>query len=460
MRNMTPDNQPAPVPVTPELQPNTNGSARAIVIGGTALALLVAGSVYLGSRDGGTPDESNQSDDATVAECTSLSFANAAADSQKYLAGAAFPKNEVDSPEAVKKYINSLFDADGPVAGKADAASIAIAVAAVTLPAQDKKVFDSKRSIINSYDTTTAGYGGPNGVKTAVEDCVKTKKVFTEVAGYNPNWLGKGGRAILLKANRGSGNVITGFSPTNVVAAKQLGGVELTFRSSNSDNIDDFGSILIANGTNGGELYVTGTVVEPQTSKESVKQDGQKLTPAQKQEAVKTIQTDQKKTNESSGNGAGGNTPNDQPNGSTGDKPAPAAPAPRGQAPAPAAPAPRGVAPAPVAPAPGGQAPAPVAPAPGGEVAVPVAPAPGGEVAVPVAPAPRVEEPAPVVVKAPAPIVSPVPVGTPVVIVPAPAPAPTPAPAPAPSPTGSKGTEACRPYDPDFNPDGDPNCKP
>ena len=250
----------------------------------------------------------NAGNNTNTKYCSELTFSNAAADSTKYISEAGLPKSSVKSGEQVRPYIQGLFGKDGPLAGKGDAASLALVDGAITEPAQDHRLFDPKRSVIGAFDRKASEYSGPNGATTAANDCVATYNVLTQVSTYNEKWAAKGAKVVIFKANRDAANKITGFTAENYVAAADLTGIELKFQNTNK-SVDDFGDYLIstAPGTEG-DLLTHGTITEPQQSKQSIKQEGQKLTPAQKKEVAKAAESQQSKQGNSNQQNVTSNT--------------------------------------------------------------------------------------------------------------------------------------------------------
>jgi len=178
------------------------------VAAGLLVATLGVGSLVACSSE--NTSNTGSATDTHVAFCGELTFSNAAADSTIYGSEAALPKQPtVHGPSEVAPYINSLFDKNGPLAGKGDAASLALIEAAVTEPAQDHKVFDPKRSIIGAFDSKASEYAGPNGLTTAKADCNASFDVLSQVAKYNNRWAAKGGQVLgylaLHRTGHGSG---------------------------------------------------------------------------------------------------------------------------------------------------------------------------------------------------------------------------------------------------------------
>ena len=224
--------------------------------------------------------------------CADLSFANAAANPVTYNADAAFPRPDkpIKSESDVQPYIASLFDKNGPLAGQGDASPIALAKAIIDIPARDKQVFDPNRSVIADYDKTIAAYSVPKtGIKVAAADCVLLADTLRQTASYSVRFAAAGAKLVKYRIDRGTNYKVTGVTTTNVGAKDDLSGIKFTLPET-AKGLDDFGAVYLAT-TPGheGEIYVLGSVVAPQSSKNSLNQNGQKLTPAEKSKVFATI---------------------------------------------------------------------------------------------------------------------------------------------------------------------------
>lgn len=264
--------QPA-VPVT-EAMPNVTDPGveavrqpnhwRLIVAAGTAI--VGAAGIIVFALNNSSPNAVSGGKTPTPTEasanCDNLRFANVAADATKYHSDAFLPETgKVNTKKSAQTYIYKLFSKDGPLAGEADAGSLAAVMATVVDPSHDGAAVDPNFDYPSHWAMNVARYNGPNGREAAVSDCKTSFDTLTQVATYTDNWAEAGDNSITeIKALRDASNNINGMEFNPVVSAKKLHGILLKLNST-AKGLDGFTEVLISTNQKGnwdGRLLVKG----------------------------------------------------------------------------------------------------------------------------------------------------------------------------------------------------------
>lgn len=237
------------------------GLAGALVLGGVATD-------NFGFSDNGrheaavSPAGDNSPEQAKTVDCNDSVFEAVASNSSKYESEAFLPKSDkVNSDADVAGYIKGLFDKDGPLGSKIDAASLAAVEATFTKPAHDKAQLNPNYSYSTEFGKSLSEYVAPGGLEKAQADCQLTRDTLNQVASYKAGWAKAGDKVTLVSAIRDKSNKITGYKAQNIVIGEDIDGLRLALDTTNR-GIDGFPEGAIEPKT--GKMWLKG-VNESQT---------------------------------------------------------------------------------------------------------------------------------------------------------------------------------------------------
>ncbi len=232
----------------------------AIILGGVLVVGGVAG-VY-SHYETGSKKASTQETGQPV-DCNSSEFANVSARPNEYNATAFLPHTDkLGNDDEASKFVLSLFDQNGPLAGQLDPVSLAAVEAVVVVPSHDGVATNPDYDFVKTFKDKFAAYSqADGGLDLAKKDCVTARDTLVQTGQFNGTWAVKGETVTLFHALRDTDNQdaakkfnIIDMKPVKVVTQDTLGGVEFTVRATNK-GIDGFISVLL---TKEGDLYIKG----------------------------------------------------------------------------------------------------------------------------------------------------------------------------------------------------------
>ena len=232
-------------------------------------------------------------------ECADLEFADAASDAVKYNPTAFLPKSGgADNPDDARSYVQSLFNANGPLAGNGDKASLAAVMATVGTPARDGAGTNPNYDYVGTFSTIMAKYSAADGLAAAREDCKQLNDTMSQTAEYNPNWAQKGETITEFAAVRDINNPleenrynVIGMETREVVSIDTIRGVELSLQETEK-GLDGFTSILISTNSEGefdGRMFAKGVTAGEVSVNPEAETEDLGITPEGKQVNVKTL---------------------------------------------------------------------------------------------------------------------------------------------------------------------------
>ena len=301
------------VPSTPAVEQSTVSSEKskkglATFIGVVAAGALVAG-IWSASTNKNTQESSSQKLNPVeaLANCDNIINANSAANPNLYDSRAFLPKasdfkiKDLNNNSSAE-YIYSFFGPNGPLANKADQASLAVIESTLAVPS-------GQSSLISSYNhgpDTTINYpaifnqvegtfNASTGSKQAeIKACRDDFKVMLSDAKYVNNFAQNGETVTMIAALRNNKFSIEGIKFIHKVVNGVLSGIE--FKASQS-NEQGYPAILLSSD---GTLYVKGALNLPKPKPEHNNQPSN-------QPAPETVTTTHPGTGKVNKNGTGGN---------------------------------------------------------------------------------------------------------------------------------------------------------
>ena len=289
--------------ILPNMQPavdHERGAANrvAIAIGAGALVVAVAGVGMLPFfNKGKSPVQPGDKPVAGAANystkyCAELTLDNAAADPLKFHpdAGLPIPEKPIKSEVDVAPYVASLFGKNGPLSGRGDGVSLALVEALIDVPAHNGKAFDPRANVIDEFDKKMSAYSAPTtGLQAAAADCVQLVDTLRQTASYSVTFAHATDKLIKYRVDRGPEFKAIGITATNFAAVGDMTAIKYTLPDT-SKGLDGFGEVYESTTPGSeGDLFVRGSVIAPQTSKNLLNQNGQKLTPAEKSKVLATL---------------------------------------------------------------------------------------------------------------------------------------------------------------------------
>jgi hypothetical protein len=251
-------------------------------------AALIAGGALLGfglSNDSHNPSKSPKTDGASLSltnpECADFQSTDASSNPLNSYIGAFLPKPKegVVNQVTADSYINQVFGASGPLAGKnGDVESLAGIMSTVVDPAQAKSITESNYNYVNDFNSELSRYQvtGGSGRIAAAKSCALALKTVVEVQGYKSNWIKQGAPITEFHADRDkiSKNEIYGMTLVNSHANEDESGILLEFNG-DTRGLQGFDKVLlVTNPDQAGELIAEGTIVQPNTSNNKQKDQG------------------------------------------------------------------------------------------------------------------------------------------------------------------------------------------
>lgn len=238
-------------------------------LGGVAALAGIGYAVYELNNDdnGGSVDKTSDipTSEEISENCEDIKLANAAANPELYGTESFLPKaDSFKTDEDVVNYIARLFDQDGPLAGDADAGSLAFVKAAITGPSHDGKTVDPAYNYLDAFKSAGASYFTENGNVAAKRDCKEANDTLVQLAELNNNWAQAGETVTKFvpirdvdNADKSQRNNIIGLKLVKVVTKDKLSGIEVKLRDS-SRELDGLTEVLL---TDKGEAYVRGITI-------------------------------------------------------------------------------------------------------------------------------------------------------------------------------------------------------
>lgn len=202
------------------------GDKRNELIAGSSAAVIALGAYACGNKQDN--NESSASLGPVSAECENITLTNVAFenyDNGKFLPRA--PKSEFTGNNSAAKYSQDLFDKDGPLAGTADAGSLAVISAAISTPALEKSSTSTDYSYTEQFSNDLSKLTSDNekvASDFAKELCTEQVGVLGKTAGYEETAIADGEQYTEFRAINGK-NSLTGLRLVRKKADRAISGL-------------------------------------------------------------------------------------------------------------------------------------------------------------------------------------------------------------------------------------------
>lgn len=254
-------------------------------------ALLLGGAVagVMALDDDGSAERHREMAESTAEfdECEDLAFENVAANPDLYARDAFLPRAEqgLNNAEDVQKYINNLFDGNGPLGTKIDKVSASAFNAVIVFPSHDGEATNPNFNYLEAFQDSLAAYNAPEGAKEAAEKfCNLSYETALQTAQYNPNWAQEGETVLQFTAGRNDTYEITEARFEELVTTETLSGVVFDLRES-SRGIDGFVEVLV---DDEGRIFLKGVAQGPAGVKIETGEEVEPVTPEEGEGEITT----------------------------------------------------------------------------------------------------------------------------------------------------------------------------